>query len=144
MLFLRFGAPFGVIFAPWRKCCSRQWFLWCFELHFPIFCAFGAHFRFFRSKMHFWRQKSFLGLKIGFGAQKAPFWPLGSQPASQPPSRPAGRPASQPASQPAGQPAKAPSPAPIPLHPPPPPLPFPSPPAPPTSLLSPEVGYLVS
>ena len=66
-VFSRLGAPFGAIFALLRKCSSRQWFLWSFELHFANFLRRWISFPVFS------RQKSILASEIGFGAKKR-FW----------------------------------------------------------------------
>ena len=77
--FLRFGAPFGVIFASLRKCCSRQWFLWCFELHFHFFAFLEHIFRFlapkrvFGAESAFWRENAKWvpkGVKMEKGSSK--------------------------------------------------------------------------
>ncbi len=56
----------ALISCPSRQPCSRQWFLWCFGVHFHPFRTFSLFFAFFPPKATF-------APKSGFGRKSASF-----------------------------------------------------------------------
>ncbi len=68
----RFLGSETLIPCPSRQPCSRQWFLWCFGVHFDNFRTFSLFFALFPPK-RLLRQKAVLGAKVRVFALLGPF-----------------------------------------------------------------------